>query len=820
MLMSVRGLAASVVQELAARVPGGPLTLRISHCAVRPHRSNEGGAIMRYLNGIVRRAVCAALLTLLVVWSVGTAPVRAATTRHVTTCDGNAGTAGSLPAQVAAAGAGDTIVFDRDCQPASPIMLVASLTPAVDLTIDGTGHTVAVDGGCTISGGICTFGTGVAVFQINSGRTIGLVALTIQHGLGGIKQNGGTLTVTNSTITANGGVTQGAGILAANGSTLTITNSAITGNDAAVGIGGGIIANNTTLTITGSTIMENSTGQGGGIAQSGGGTLTMTNSTVSGNTAKNFGGGGLALGIVTANITASTISGNTANQSGGGIKYSVISSVGSLTLVNSTIANNTVTGVNASGGGLFASGSPAGTVIVVGSTISGNTDAGSSGTISGGGMHNEGGVMSLANTVVAGNTSTGTDPDVFGAFASGKYNFIGDGGDATGLVNNVNSDRVGTAASPLNSQLGTLADNGGPTQTMRPQTGSPLLDKIPALGGCNNQGTAVDQRGVPRPQNLSCDIGAVELVTGTFATATALAANPTTVPAGAPVTFTATVTSAAPAALTGTVSFLDGSTTLGSAPVNVSGAATFATTFATAGTHSLTALFSSTASGDIQFNPSSSTPQNFSVTASLTAIAPTTGSAAGGTPLTLTGTGFLPSATVSIGGVPCANIQATSNTTLTCVAPAHSAGAVDVAVTTAGVTETLTGAYTFTVTLASIGPASGGTAGGNTVTLTGAGFLTGATVTLGGIATTNCTVVSGTTLTCTAPAHAAGAVDVTVTTAGVTRTLTNGYTYGTVTTLPPPPPSSASSGNPNALPDQRSVGGTSGNPNILPLPRP
>ena len=60
------------------------------------------------------------------------------------------------------------------------------------------------------------------------------------------------------------------------------------------------------------------------------------------------------------------------------------------------------------------------------------------------------------------------------------------------------------------SLLGSLADNGGPTQTMAMQSNSPAINRVPpALS------PATDQRGVPRPQpqgGLS-DIGAYELVT-------------------------------------------------------------------------------------------------------------------------------------------------------------------------------------------------------------------------------------------------------------------------------------------------------------------
>ena len=53
--------------------------------------------------------------------------------------------------------------------------------------------------------------------------------------------------------------------------------------------------------------------------------------------------------------------------------------------------------------------------------------------------------------------------------------------------------------------------------------------------------------------------------------------------------------------------------------------------------------------------------------------------------------------------------------------------------------------------------------GGTAVTVTGTGFLAGATVTFGGTAATNVTVVNSTTITATTPAHTAGAVNVVVT---------------------------------------------------------
>src|SRR4030095_8362787 len=73
---------------------------------------------------------------------------------------------------------------------------------------------------------------------------------------------------------------------------------------------------------------------------------------------------------------------------------------------------------------------------------------------------------------------------------------------------------------------------------------------------------------------------------------------------------------------------------------------------------------------------------------------------------------------------------------------------------------------------------SGPIAGGTSVTVSGSNFVTGATVTFGGTAATNVTVVNATTITETTPAHATGAVSVVVTNPDTqTGTLANGFTY-------------------------------------------
>ncbi|HKS25605.1 MAG TPA: IPT/TIG domain-containing protein [Thermoanaerobaculia bacterium] len=82
------------------------------------------------------------------------------------------------------------------------------------------------------------------------------------------------------------------------------------------------------------------------------------------------------------------------------------------------------------------------------------------------------------------------------------------------------------------------------------------------------------------------------------------------------------------------------------------------------------------------------------------------------------------------------------------------------------------------VTVTSIVPANGSSFGGQPVTINGTGFVSGATVTIGGNAATNVVFVNSTKLTAKTPAHAAGTVNVTVTNPDTGNgTLTNGYTY-------------------------------------------
>ena len=177
----------------------------------------------------------------------------------------------------------------------------------------------------------------------------------------------------------------------------------------------------------------------------------------------------------------------------------------------------------------------------------------------------------------------------------------------------------------------------------------------------------------------------------------------------------------------------------------------------------------------------------------VSSVSPNTGTTAGGTAVTITGTNFATGATVTFGGTAATNVVVVSATQITATTPAGSAGAVTVTVTNPGVPSgSLANGFTYVVvpTITSISPNNGPIAGGTAVTITGTNFAAGATVTIGGTAATNVVVVSGTQITATTPAHAAGAVTVTVTVNSQSGSLTNGFTYNA-----PPTVSSVSPNN-------------------------
>jgi hypothetical protein len=166
----------------------------------------------------------------------------------------------------------------------------------------------------------------------------------------------------------------------------------------------------------------------------------------------------------------------------------------------------------------------------------------------------------------------------------------------------------------------------------------------------------------------------------------------------------------------------------------------------------------------------------------VTGLSPSAGATSGGNAVSISGSGFSTASVVTFGGVG-AGFVINTDASITAFAPAHAAGTVDVTVTSPGGTSATSSAdlYTYDArpTVSSVSPAAGPTTGGNTVTITGTNFLSGAGVRFGGTASGSVTFVSATQLKAVAPAHAAGTVDVTVSTPGGTSAIVAGdhYTY-------------------------------------------
>src|SRR5215831_8251022 len=186
-------------------------------------------------------------------------------------------------------------------------------------------------------------------------------------------------------------------------------------------------------------------------------------------------------------------------------------------------------------------------------------------------------------------------------------------------------------------------------------------------------------------------------------------------------------------------------------------------------------------------------------------ISPPAGPTAGGNTITINGTNFLSGASVSFGGVGSGSVTFVSATQLKAVAPAHAVGTVDVTVTTPGGTSAAVAAdhYTYDAkpTVSGISPPAGPTAGGNTITINGTNFLSGASVSFGGVGSGSVTFVSATQLKAVAPAHAVGTVDVTVTTPGGTSTASaaDHYTYDAPPTVKSVTPTAGPSGGGNTI---------------------
>jgi hypothetical protein len=278
------------------------------------------------------------------------------------------------------------------------------------------------------------------------------------------QQNFGLVTVKNCTFTNNSVDSHSfeafGGAIGNGGKNVEIDNSTFTGNSASTqagaALGGGVGGNGQSLTISDSTFIGNSVFAGPGVSELAGGGAVGDDSTGS-------------MSIINSTFYRNTASADmAANAFGGGV-----GSLGDDSVFFSTFRDNSAT----NNGGM---------------ALGGNFASNSTGLI--------------ANSIVA---RAGAGGNCGGSFTDGGYNISDDSScafSATGSRNNTNPNLATRPAS-----------NGGPTQTIALQHGSPAIDAIPHASCIDSNDNPVtgDQRGKPRPDrgdgpNGPCDIGAYE----------------------------------------------------------------------------------------------------------------------------------------------------------------------------------------------------------------------------------------------------------------------------------------------------------------------
>lgn len=158
---------------------------------------------------------------------------------------------------------------------------------------------------------------------------------------------------------------------------------------------------------------------------------------------------------------------------------------------------------------------------------------------------------------------------------------------------------------------------------------------------------------------------------------------------------------------------------------------------------------------------------------------------AGGAPLTLTGLSVTPSDGFTVPAITSQTIQPGGIYQLTIPFRPTTTGTVDPVVSIAS-DDPNTPTFSFAIhataaapvpTIGSLSPVKGVAGGGASVTINGTGFLTAQSVTFGGTNASAFTIASDTTIQATTPAHAAGVVDVAVTSPGGTATASGAYIF-------------------------------------------
>jgi len=382
------------------------------------------------------------------------------------------------------------------CQFADPASGRYTLNPKSlcltgNVTLQGAGSaTTIIDGNNPVG----TTGVAAPVVIVSGGADVEFDGLALIHG-----------NFTTSAFWGYGGAVRNAG-------TLRLVDTVV--RDSTTNGPGGGIYNTGALTLVGSVVMRNTTQlNGAGIYNSGGGTIAVASSLISDNFAFSQ-GGGIFNWSGMARIDGSTITANSAQGGGGGLYNSRFNTM--------YVTNSTVSGNHAQVGGGIYNDQQFATLHLNNVTIANNLAQFFDGEHRGQGgglINNTNGVITMRNTLIAGNTAFDLDPsgNILGpdclAFAGSNAGITSEGFNL--IQDGTHCDIVGDKTGNIIGQdpkLGALLDNGGPTPTRALGSGSPAINAgSPAVPGSGKPAcAATDQRQFLRPIGAACDIGAVE----------------------------------------------------------------------------------------------------------------------------------------------------------------------------------------------------------------------------------------------------------------------------------------------------------------------
>ena len=422
---------------------------------------------MHLLRKIYQSILCSAVLC------AASLAAQAATYTVTNTADGGAGSLRAAVQTANSTAANDTINFaipanDANCT-AGGVCTITLITGELPAASAAAGGTLTISNS-TGTANLVIFGSysqsssanASRVFYVNPGGNLTLNGLTVTGGSG-----------QGTTNAANNGL--GGAIFNPANANLTLTNVTVSNsstiNTFGVATGGGGIYNFGTLSVANSTISGNAGGDGGGIYNGGTATVTTTtfdsNQTIlgGGDTATQN-GGGLYNSAGTMTVTDSTVSNNT-SSTGGGISCGG----GTINVVRSVIYSNFARNA----GGIFNSG----TAAITNSTVSGNNTNSFNGANVGGGIVNTSANFSLLSVTVTRNGLTGNNctnctggiynsgtATLRNTLVAGNTNLNGSPADFLGTIAaassfnllGVNTGTTGITNGTNNNQVGTAAD--------------------------------------------------------------------------------------------------------------------------------------------------------------------------------------------------------------------------------------------------------------------------------------------------------------------------------------------------------------------------